>query len=578
MSNSIEQAFQKDGYHVIRHEILDSGALGYVAQSDTVINSVTGEQKKVFYVEGNGYDMGYLIGFMAPDDVISMTTKFIEGIVLDTLNLEDSNPLLKGLVKLVIKYFAKYAVESGLADFIPKPLIDEMNGLIDGVAASGARKKVKFEDVLILNAGFDLLSALALNPVKFIEENLVELTELGLHEDFLSRKKHLFKLNVLCNTFSACKNATASYSGSEKSHFFGREFQFPTGEVYQNVATMTIYKPTDGRHLLVSVGAPGFVGSITAMNKHGVVMGVDIAIGTATDSSHVGLNSLLLIRDTIHNAASAKEAVNWVYDAPRGVPWLYPIGEGATDEAGVMETVYNPEASESLKDFDPYDYVGPVLKLKKLVPSREYLQENCKVPLKNGMMVRWSDYEYPQQFINDFNPGLFKHSDMPYNPDDFGEVGYVFPTFKPIPDKYGPNYFPPQRETYTDVMLGTNNYLDPQMVLTSMNEYIAVITHHIWFDTQWRYDTLNETIRAQYGNIDFEKAWKIINFLSPAETGNTSYQEFYGSKEYKYDDGTKSTYEVSGATSALDLKAKVIRTLYGYYSDESLELNLMNYV
>ena len=49
-----------------------------------------------------------------------------------------------------------------------------------------------------------------------------------------------------------------------------RDFQLPTAGVFQNVQSMIIYNPGDGRHPSVSSGAPSFVGSITIMNSFGV--------------------------------------------------------------------------------------------------------------------------------------------------------------------------------------------------------------------------------------------------------------------------------------------------------------------
>ena len=67
------------------------------------------------------------------------------------------------------------------------------------------------------------------------------------------------------------------------------------------------------------------VGSVTAMNAAGVAMGVDVLRSGDTRPASPGINSVLLVRHTAHQATSTEMAIDVVVNSARGVSWLYPI-------------------------------------------------------------------------------------------------------------------------------------------------------------------------------------------------------------------------------------------------------------
>ena len=360
MSLNITQTFAKQGYTVDETTaIKKKGKLvGCVAKSDTVKNTITKENKKVFYVAGSGYDMGHMIGTLAPEDAYAMVHQFPLNMIMNMLP-EDWNPLLKKWIAKkafdVLKDLSKQTI-----DDIPQPLIDEMKGLADAVNAAKVGKEIDWKDVLTLNVGFDVITAFLSNPIGGFADLLKEIAKhelaVGIHSDYFTGKKPFLKPPCVCIAFSAFGKATEG--GNQ--HFFGRDFQFSPAGIYQNVAATIIYVPDDGRIPLLSVGAPGFIGSITAMNAFGIAMGVDTAAASNSNPEKVGLNSLLLVRHTIHTANSGSEVVDIVKKAPRGVPWIYPFSDGTNDKSGVIE------AGMKTDKLDPWLYVGPELKKKKL--------------------------------------------------------------------------------------------------------------------------------------------------------------------------------------------------------------------
>lgn len=119
---------------------------------------------------------------------------------------------------------------------------------------------------------------------------------------------------------------------------FARSFQLPTAGVFQDLQLTIVYVPSDGRLPMISAAAPGFVGSLTGMNAHGFAMGVDTLRSAMVNTEEIGINSMLLVRHTVHNAQGTDAAIAVVGAAKRGCPYLFPMsdaaGMGAILEAG----------------------------------------------------------------------------------------------------------------------------------------------------------------------------------------------------------------------------------------------------
>ncbi|MGI6621957.1 MAG: hypothetical protein ACOX4T_02205 [Acetivibrionales bacterium] len=73
----LEEALDIDGYRIVEY-ISKFGRLGVVAEHKTAFNYDTGEKKRVYYVEGTHYEMGYLLGFLAEEQIREMTGDFTD--------------------------------------------------------------------------------------------------------------------------------------------------------------------------------------------------------------------------------------------------------------------------------------------------------------------------------------------------------------------------------------------------------------------------------------------------------------------------------------------------------------------
>ncbi len=583
MSTSIErivQAFRADGYSVSETEDVFryQDGFGVRATSPATIGA-TGKNKQVFFVEGSPYQLGYLTASMAPSQLSAMAVDFTREVVLDFVHegLGDRLPVVGAILKKLVLLVQR---EEQAMTAIPDYLMDEMRGLLDGYhkACSGvaglACKEVTLDDLLVLNLGVDVLLACVypLELPKVFEKLTTDeqreirrafakssgavlpllIRRLGLRGPLQTERERRFRIPYFCNAFSAKRSATSDGT----SHFFGRDFMFTTSGIFNVCATMMIRSPKGltGHQPTLSVTAPGFVGSVTAMNPAGVVCGVDMVASAACNPDHPGLNSLLLVRDGIEMQSSGAALAQHIIDAPRGVSWLYPFADGTHDQAGVVE------ATGVTTGLSPTSF--PPLLLRCLLPSKGYLDQNPSGTLERGAMVRKSDW--PGQTNADkywarFNPRLFELFGKHYSSTAMGPKGFIDATDK---EKNCPHafYFPPQREACPDLLIATNFYLSPELALTSMGWEPALLSSGEQDDLQYRYDQLNLklTTLIEEGGVDWDSALQVLKFRDPNPA-----------------DPEKI---IEGALSLLELKTLRITSHYGFYGDAWVELDFSRYV
>lgn len=535
----LEAAFARDGYDVVKTATYQ-GKKGIMALHRTAVNYESKQRKKVLYVEGNAYEMGYLIGLIAQENVEAMAKSFVDKILFAFINLNvdpKDFPVIWGFIKQILVEGAQK-----IRPDLPDLYIQEMSGLVDGCKKAKADSKVIFDDLLLLNVGFDaiLSTVYALNKGD-------------------ARGLDASQLQVpLCNAFSVFGNATV-----HGKHYFGRDFMFPTAGVYEYEGCLIIYNPSDGRVPTVAVSAPGFVGAVAVMNKEHVGAGVDMVPANNCNPARPGMNSLLMVRHVADYGYSAQHALNAIVNAQRGVTWLYFVADGKNDKALVAESGMKTDQLNFL-EFPLSELIWLFL-----LPDQKFLDRYENQKHQQGVMVRWNDYKYPEQFLQ-FNKSLWSYFEKKYDAASWGEMGYINPSFADhnCPKAY---YFPPQRENKDDVLLISNHFIAPSMRLCGMNYWTVLVAEHKYDDIQWRYDELNAQILSSYGKIDEAKAIEIIDFLAPYH----KFPEYYKDNKKSSDGKTKV---ISGSVSLCNLTDRVIHTHIGFYQDEWITITLGNYV
>ncbi len=538
------EAFAADGYDVDRKTDvrIHKGNIGIVATHRSATIGRTGKYKRSFYLEGSPYTMGYLMGLLAESDISRMCDEFNEKVVFDFLNVHlpwELEEILGELLEDIIGLMS-----NSIPQDLPPDIVDELHGVLDGCRTANHKTSVCKEDLGVLNYGIDGLLAFVytgLHPV-------------GKPLPALLRPEHL-RIPLMCNGFSISGEAVVNHG-----HLMGRDFMFPTADVFQDTACHIIRRPNDGLPT-VSVAAPGMVGSITALNVRGVAGGVDMEPSGACDTARPGVNSLLLVRHCIEHGATCDEAVEIAVAAQRGVAWAYILADGDTGKACVLEA----GRSQTTPGFLAY----PPHEMLPYLPGQAFLDAHPSTPFRNGLMVRWSDTRIDPGF-SEFNPGLFHRSGKKYDPSAFGPDGFLDRTWKEhnCPEAY---YFAPQRELSDKVVLLTNHFLIPEMRLTAMRDWTNEVAKGNWDDIQWRYDELcHRMVTAiRQGPVTQEKAREIIDFLNPAR----DYPGYYNSDAKPLDQ-----VQIPGAVSLLDLKARSIETHFGYYSDMWVTVTLPRYI
>lgn len=542
-------AFARDGFEVVKI-VNKFDRIGMAAESKSVANYDTGRRKKAYYLEGDGYESGFLMGLLAEAEISSMSVEFTDKVVFSFIkskSLEKMTLLQEALIHILYRLSKKaYAA-------LPEELREEIRGLYDGCRSVNPHTWVKLEHLIVLNLGIDVLCSMIYTG-DFFTRGMADIDPADL------------KIPVMCNAFSV-SGRLAGYG-----HYFGRDFMFPTAGVFQDTAAMVVYNPAPrpgGKALpLVSVTAPGMVGSISAMNLFGVAAGVDMSPGANCEPGRIGTNSLLMVRLCVQKGVNAEAAVDVIKETPRGVSWNYIVADGHTDRACVVEAGSSGTAPD-LMQFPPED-VRPFL-------PRPGVGVRRSAERTNGLMLRWNDYKYPEEYL-EYNPGLWSHYNAKHSenksiyPDAFSALGFIN---RNGADRNCPSnfYFAPQRETDGDLVIVTNHYLIPEMRYFAMHPWTARIMGDIPNDLQWRYDELNseisEAVRIK-GHVDYETARELISFLSPYGK-NPSYH----SGNPRSRDGRE--IRIEGCISLCDLKNQTIESHYGYYCDRWVKLTLPHY-
>ena len=101
-----------------------------------------------------------------------------------------------------------------------------------------------------------------------------------------------------------------------------------------------------------------------------------------------------------------------------------------------------------------------------------------------------------------------------------------------------------QVEAKDDIVTGANHFINPWMNLKTIS--------WAYNNTLWRYETMTNLILDNYGTIDMNKGWDIIDFLHPPN------YDYYGDDPHQ---------TVKAAKSLMDLTNLDMYSLYGYYDD-----------
>lgn len=569
--------------------------------------------------------MGYIMAQLAPKEIHDVAYTYANRFLIalaapglvreleNTTSFEElADKLGHALVKLVNESYTPQAHDGTF----PPELIQEIQGMADGMRAVNASTDVTFERLITVNYGFDMVSVLAYTG-NFTSSLLRALEEMGEHQLVATLQRAMLKLGhrklfkepAACNAFGASGSATVwagameglwkhqkyvqgfacgphvffkscthnscsppfSFQPSGTGAIFARDFQLVTCDIFQNANAIIIFSPTDGRNALAAAAAPGMTGSITAMNQYGVAMGVDTLRSAAGNPARPGLNSLLLVRHVADYAQNTSQALQVIAAAKRGCPWLYPLCDGAGDCAIVEGLGHTTNMSAA--DFNPLRFLQNMEDgLRKTLPSAEFIRQHANsATWLNGAFARRKNYQYPQDYLS-YNPALYQLVGEPYNASAFAPNASMFATFqqeRAVQGRLQNKYFNPPRYL-PDAVVVSNFALVPDARITQMNVESDLLQALGGSDLQYRFDVLTKEVANAHGQIDLDKAKDLILFLAPDRTP--------GYWNDTLIPGNPMSAQIEGSITVADLVAREMHVKGGYYTDDWIGIHLPQYL
>jgi hypothetical protein len=623
----IRAAFASDGWMAVPvkdraggsgpTEFAERGDLiGVAAERPAVRDSGpedSARRKQAYYVEGTGFDRGWLLGFMAEAEASRMCAEYVPNVIFDFLSLPGlmkcDFPPIRKMKRAIIEAIAKDSLSK--REGIPQEYIDEIKGLVEGAAAADPLTKVNFNDLWALNFGIDCLVAHIYSQSLRIKERRFA--------------KYFLTVPFGCNAFAF----SGEYS-KDGGCLFGRDFMFPTAGVFQDVGCLVVGNPRPGRagapgpgeeRLHVAMLAPGMVGAVCAMNEAGFASGIEMLPHPLCDPERPGFNSLGMVRDIGSRCALIGEGVARIASHLRGTSWIYAMAD--REGGGAMA-----ETCKSLPAGERFPYLdGAPRYWRKRLPRAETLElwreREGNPPHDRGVIPRSNDYAIPEELLA-LNRRLLRAYNLNLRSrvrefliKSFGTLAKLFsleylsfgaflrdfvaafePTRRfrrrafrergvicksPGEDRTpGPYYFPPQRRQREGWIIVTNHCFSPEIRASGMTEWMALLAGERANDFQYRYDKLNRLAIGAYeerGPFDFEAAWDLIDFLRPDPDGPCPdyYAAGISRRKRRADPDYWRKIFVHGSVSLCDLKALRMRSLWGYYGDEAAEIGLEGY-
>ncbi len=623
----IKTAFTADGWTVVKvqggADFAERGDYIGVAAERPAVRSGEGHpsdeirRKRAYYVEGAGFDRGWLLGFMAEHEAAIMCTDYVTNVIFDFLNLpglvKNDSVFIRKIKRAIVSTIAEDSLSK--REGIPSEYIDEIEGLVRGAKAANPATAVNFNDLWALNFGIDCLVAhIYTQSLRFRERRIA---------------KYFLRMPLGCNAFAFSGPYTEG-----GSPLFGRDFMFPTAGVFQDVGCLVIGNPhpalddaarpepvEGGGRLHVAMLAPGMTGAVCAMNESGFASGIEMLPHPLCDSERPGFNSLGMVRDIGARCAGVDEGASRIAGHVRGTSWIYAMADRTG--RGLMA-----ETCKSLSAESVFPYLDTVPHWwKKRLPSAAGF-ESMRLQEGNpahdrGVISRGSSYSVPHElfllnrrllraynwnlrsrvreisvkllgtfaklvsleylrfsaFLRDFIRAV--EPVRRFRRRAFCERGLICRT--PTEDRTpGPYYYPPQRRQGEGWIIVTNHCVSPEMRSSGMTEWMALLAGEQANDFQYRYDKLNRLAIDTYethGPFDFETAWGLIDFLRPDPSGPCP--DYYGNsvspRRRRADPDYWRKIYVHGAVNLCDLAALRFRSLWGYYGDEAVEVRLDRY-
>ncbi len=129
-----------------------------------------------------------------------------------------------------------------------------------------------------------------------------------------------------CSGVAVCGSATV---GGAVVH--ARVLDYMRDIDLQKYTLVQLFIPSDG-YAWMSLGYAGFLGSVTAMNEHGLAIG---EMGGASEESWEGMPMTFLVREIAERTKTVAEAVALMQRVPRTCEYYYVLSDAGRTMAGI---------------------------------------------------------------------------------------------------------------------------------------------------------------------------------------------------------------------------------------------------
>ena len=249
----------------------------------------------VLHTSGSHYDMGYQHGYLLKDEVVANMQTGLDFVYNSEHVRQDPSNIPAAVAQLEAHTPQKY--------------IDEVQGIIDGVAAAGG-PQLNYQEVLTV-------------------QMMADLTQ------------------VTCTQFAAKGAATVNGHA-----IHGRNLDWPTIPGFAHDNSVLLVAQGTGEQATCSASWAGYVGTVSGINGQGVSVGTNNC--PSSDATFDGVPLTFLLRNALEVSSSLDDYTNAITSAPRTCGTNLVVASGR--EAGgakVAAIEVTPSRCEVYTDNDP---------------------------------------------------------------------------------------------------------------------------------------------------------------------------------------------------------------------------------
>lgn len=507
---------------------------------------------QIFYLRGSPYEMGFTLGALVPEQVTEACTTYVTHMPIQFLSdsfdryLREKSPLIASILyRTVLEMINEILVVDCWEHFqahhkASSPFLEEMRGLVDGVASRMTLSRVTLERLVSVNYGMDYLMSEVMSGRLMARLARQRATWPPALRKFDVRK--LFTLPDMCN--SACVGSLLL-----------RDFQFMNAYVFHRYCSIVIRRPQDPQRFLhATVTLPGMIGGVTSLNSAGLACGMNMVRSAAATPTNIGHSVMMQMRDMAETCRNPDDVAAYLRRVTRGCPWILYCNN-ASGQARVFECI--PASADNAQLRQPL-HPPPWPQAAELAV---WDQPNAQgVFVRDGEPVRADDAER-------WSRGLLP-PDLTL-PERWAPSGRLFDDWqdeqKALPIITN-RFFPPWRP-HPGVVVAANAFLNPLLRQTQINATTSFLDVYS-IANQYRYDTLAAHIRTAVAEQDvtLRRCQDIIEFLSPWK------RPTYPSNLMP------SPIMMQGALSVVDCQKRILSFKYGYWDRPWCQIHLDDFL